>query len=304
MQFTIRTARADELSSALHFFYGHHAEAERELLVAGMLDAHHSGGISLAQSVIARSGPALVGVMLVQLQPDHSAFFWIPVVKEIPEASDIANELLQAACDSMARENVSFAQVILTPEGLNQTEFLQGHQFEQLAEISYLQRSLADAIPTQEQDFTLVLYNEHTNRDRFVKLLESTYQGTLDCASPTEDNDGHAALLGHRYSGTYTPEHWLIFEVAGEDVALLLLNDHPEQSAWEIVYMGVSPRFRGNGYGKMILVEGLARAARNGRDSVILAVDRSNHFAFKIYEAAGFVPIATGTVFSRSFLEG
>ncbi len=301
MPVTIKTALPEEWSSALHLFYQNEEIAERELLVQEMFEAHQNKRISLEHLLIAQQDETIVGVMLAQQQPDSSAFFWVPVVQERADAAAIANKLLQDACQRMKQKSISFAQIILTPEEIPQTELILNNGFEQLADICYLQRSFDLPLPTQSKKFSVVPFNEKVHRKRFAKLLESTYEGTLDCPAFTSVRNGEAALLSHQHSGLYTPEHWLLFEVEGEDVGLLLMNDHPDQSAWEIVYMGVSPMFRGRGYGKMILLEGLQNVATSGREFVLLAVDKENHFASAIYEEMGFFSIANRSVFLRHF---
>jgi GNAT superfamily N-acetyltransferase len=303
MEITIKAAVPAEYRSALDFYFQRETVADRKLLVQEKLDAHRDGVVSLEHMLVAHRAGRTLGVMLVQRQPDNSAFFWLPVVADSPDAETAASGLVRAACHSAERNGVSSAQVILPPEELHGTELLLAFKFSQLAEISYLQRSLDDPIPPLEGKCSIVPFEENVNRDRFARLLESTFEGTLDCPSLASAPDGSEALVSHQFAGIYTPERWMLFEVDGDDVGLLLINDHPEQSAWEIVYMGVSPRFRGRGYGRTIVVEGLRNMADCGRDSVLLAVDRNNHFASDIYEEMGFFPIANRTVFLRTFGE-
>ena len=308
MNITIKTASPDEWQLALSFFYHQHDAEERNLLVQQMLDSHHEGKVSLEQLLVAWQEKTIVGVMLLNQQPDSSVFFWMPVVKENDKANEIINQLLVDACQRMKQVEATYAQMVLMPEELDRSEQLLQNGFEQLATLSYLQRDLAESVMDEKEKRALdvtfdrvISFDESLYQTRFAKLIESTYEGTLDCPNFTADRDGESALLSHQNSGVFTPDYWLLFEVAGDDVGLLLLNDHPDQSAWEIVYMGVAPQFRGRGYGKKMLQAGLQKVTNSEREYMLLAVDCENRFASTIYENLGFVPIANRTVFLRYF---
>ena len=43
---------------------------------------------------------------------------------------------------------------------------------------------------------------------------------------------------------------------------MLLINEHPEQRAFEVVYVGVVPEARGRGYSREMLLEGIRDCAR------------------------------------------
>ena len=67
------------------------------------------------------------------------------------------------------------------------------------------------------------------------------------------------------------------------------MNDHPGQSSWEVVYLGVVRDCRGNALGRRMLAHGLAAARAAKRDAVLLAVDCRNDYAGKVYDDLKFV---------------
>ena len=77
---------------------------------------------------------------------------------------------------------------------------------------------------------------------------------------------------------------------------MLLMNDHPAQDAWEVVYMGVAADARGCGYGRAMLIDGLHAAQNAGRQSILLAVDAQNAPANRIYAELGFIEVASRAV--------
>ena len=46
-------------------------------------------------------------------------------------------------------------------------------------------------------------------------------------------------------SGDFDPARWKLYRVAGKDAGVLLVNAHPDQAAWEVVYVGVAHDCRG-----------------------------------------------------------
>lgn len=69
---------------------------------------------------------------------------------------------------------------------------------------------------------------------------------------------------------------------------MVLLNEHPEQSAVELVYFGVAPAARGRGYGQNALIHALNNATAMGRATRLPLVDSQNRFAINVYANLGF----------------
>ena len=90
-------------------------------------------------------------------------------------------------------------------------------------------------------------------------------------------------------SGEFDPSRWLLFRSRQRDAGVLLLNDHPQQDAWELVYLGVAPDCRGQGIGRAMLAHGLDMARAAKRACVLLAVDCRNEYASKVYDDLGFL---------------
>lgn len=137
------------------------------------------------------------------------------------------------------------------------------------------------------------------NAGRFARLVEATYQGSLDCPHLNGIRSGDEALLSHKLSGEFDPNCWLLYSLEGRDAGLILLNDHSDQSAVELVYLGVAADARGNGLGRAMLKEGFRQAAQRGRVVVFLAVDCQNHFANALYSEFDFTELARRQVMLR-----
>ena len=134
---------------------------------------------------------------------------------------------------------------------------------------------------------TAECYSEASHAD-FVRIVEGTYAGTLDCPALAELRSGEQLLEAHRATGQFHPETCCIYRTSGRDVGILLLAEHPDRDVWEVAYMGVVPESRGRGFGRAILTSAIDLVKRSGRATIEIAVDVANIPALRLYEALGF----------------
>ena len=139
------------------------------------------------------------------------------------------------------------------------------------------------------------------NHQRLARIVEATYQQTLDCPQLDGIRDVEDVLAGYRASGVFDASRWLIVRHDGADVGCLLLGDFPENDNWELVYMGVTPSARGHGWGIELVRYAQWRAGQAGRARLVLAVDAANGPAIRLYAAAGFQAWERRTVFVKIF---
>ena len=118
--------------------------------------------------------------------------------------------------------------------------------FEHLADLVFMERSLADPLPPESPvEFERLTYADATNHQQFARVIEQTYIETRDCPGLNGLRTGAEALLCHRSSGEFDASLWTLCHVDGADVGLLLFNFHPDRDAWEVVNMGIVPEARG-----------------------------------------------------------
>ena len=139
------------------------------------------------------------------------------------------------------------------------------------------------------------------NHDRLARLIEATYEGTLDCPRLNDVRRTDDILEGYRQTGAFDPERWLIVRHQGQDVGCLIVTDHPEHGSCELVYMGVAAAWRGHGWGKEIARFAQWLTARAGRPRLVLAVDAANAPAIDMYESVGFHAWDRRTVYAKVF---
>ena len=95
-------------------------------------------------------------------------------------------------------------------------------------------------------------------------------------------------IAGHRASGVFRPQSWWIAYEGQTPVGCVLSNDARMQHSAELIYLGVAPKFRGQGLGRVLLRRAVADAFDRGLTALTLAVDSRNHYALQLYQAAEF----------------
>src|SRR5690606_13719752 len=135
--------------------------------------------------------------------------------------------------------------------------------------------------------------------ERLAAVVEATYEATLDCPRLDGWRATADVLDGYRATGEYDPSRWLIVRHQGQDVGCLLLTEHGESGHWELLYMGLARPYRGRGWGLRLVERALQEVRRAGRQQLVLAVDRQNHPALRVYRRSGFVPWARRKVLAR-----
>jgi hypothetical protein len=154
------------------------------------------------------------------------------------------------------------------------------------------------------------------NRARLADVVEQTYEETRDCPSLGNMRNIEDVLTGYRSTGVFDPTRWLIVRDADRDVGCLLLNEHPGQGHpgqehpgpegatpghLELVYMGVVPAARGNGWGVHITRQAQWITRLAGLERLVLAVDAANRPALDMYSRCGFDAWDRRSVYLRFF---
>jgi ribosomal protein S18 acetylase RimI-like enzyme len=183
---------------------------------------------------------------------------------------------------------VQVAHVLEAPDLAEDETLLRGAGFRPLADLVYLaclEEHFPLSRPTSPLEFEAY---SPANHDRMARVVEATYVETLDCPALNGVRRIDDVLAGYRSTGEFVPDRWLLVVHQGEDVGCLLLADHPEQGHSELVYMGLVPTARGNGWGREITRHAQWLARRLGRRRLVLAVDESNLPAIRVYSILGF----------------
>ena len=303
---TVVTPATDERRiPALRLLFARFPVDEQETRLRDALAASERGSLDLKHLLLAEMDGMAVGSALVMLQSDGIALVWPPVVScGATDSTAVEDLLMQEICREIDDGPARLSQCLLAPDDDAETEILGRHGFERATDMFFLARALSSADATDSDRnhnptrIDVELYCPE-NADRFARLIELTYQGSLDCTYLNGIRSGDEAIASHKLFGRFDPARWELYSVDGVDAGVMLLNDHPDQDAVELVYLGVAPGARGQGLGRRMIRRGLAESARRGQAVIFLAVDCENRFANSLYGEFEFAELARRRVLLR-----
>jgi mycothiol synthase len=291
----VAPARPQEYEAALQLLFERLSPDECRINVKDVLRSLTGGRIVRHGLLTAWSEERLVGSILYAIQRDRTAFVWPPRTQAGETDGAIQDALVAALLAGVESAAAWIAQALLDPAARDDADALDRNGFRYLTDLRFLVHTLgglsqlADAEDSVESDVEIVTYEPGRDDDRFAQVLEQTYVGTRDCPEVGGRRSGANALYSHRMSGDFDPARWKLYQAAGKDAGVVLLNAHPEHSAWEVVYVGVAHDCRGLGLGRRMVTDALVAAKQAGQAVLLLAVDSRNDYASKVYDALGFV---------------
>jgi len=161
--------------------------------------------------------------------------------------------------------------------------------FRCLTDLIYLKRSLSikNPIVSVESMVEWTGYSEQ-HYELFKKIIMKTYIQSLDCPEMEDLRDMEDVMKSHRAAGKFDPRWWRLLLWNDQPAGVLLMTPLSCGTIMELTYMGVCPDTRGRGFGKNILIEALQCGREYGASSIVLAVDRRNHFARDLYRTFQF----------------
>jgi ribosomal protein S18 acetylase RimI-like enzyme len=277
-----RAHRAETLRFALANLPREEADAVREELLAG--EALGRGEILVVE---ATEGGQCSGAFAAWLLPGNSATVWAPHAK-----SDNRQAILAALGQGLVRElqagGARHAQAMLPVDADASAEALAACGFHWVADLRYLVCEQRHFPHVRPQLPFRIRPQAGEDLDRLAPLVEATYEGTLDCPALNGLRSTRDVLLGYRATGDYRSDWWFSTEFAGRPVGCLILADYPAAAQVELVYFGLIPEVRGQGFGELLVRWAQFVARDAGRSRIVLAVDARNQPAIDAYLRCGF----------------
>jgi ribosomal protein S18 acetylase RimI-like enzyme len=234
-----------------------------------------------------------------QPQPGGTARLWPP-----PSDSPWAQDLLRAAALWSQQQALHIVQAVIDTSDHEAARLLQENGFPWLVDLLYLGAATGGPADHAEGARGVAGETRLESIDRLPSprldaLMRTIEDGSLDCPGLHGVLSPSQAIEGFRHQGQFDPEHWCILRHRNQDAGALLLTSHPPTNAWELMYMGVLPQWRGHGLGARLIDEAFARAANAGAEQLLLSVDIRNEPALQLYERAGFRPYARRSLYAR-----
>jgi GNAT superfamily N-acetyltransferase len=254
-----------------------------------------NAGQSHEALIVALDGAKLVGAAWGQRQPGSTAILWLPhLVAGTGEV--IADRLNCAVAAALDDAGIRMTQALVTDRQSSAAKSLQSAGFTYLADLLYLSWEAAHAPAQAASEVAFEPYCEAAH-DRFVELIEQTYEATQDCAALNGRRPMNETIDGYRATGVFRPENWLFVRHGAKDVGVLLLADHGTSEHWELVYMGLVTAARGKRIGAAIVRHAQQLVHGAGVARLLLAVDAANSPAIKMYNESGFIAWDTRIVY-------
>ncbi|MCO6047252.1 GNAT family N-acetyltransferase [Aeoliella sp. ICT_H6.2] len=250
--------------------------------------------------IIAEDDGKLVGAAWLQPQVGRTATLWPPILRGDITDDQTLCKLAGAAVAASRSLPVDLVQLLLDKPSTGLVPLLEELEFEKLADLEYLmhtvpRRYLGDLDPDVTFDSPAM-----EQQELLEQLVKTTYEQTLDCPGLEGRRNIEDVLTGYQAVGEYDPKMWYIVRWRTEPVGVLLTAPYPDGDQWEIVYVGIAPRFRGRRLGKKILAHLTSLAAQRKVEYLVVAVDAANAPALRVYEQSGYVRWAERTAYIRS----
>jgi RimJ/RimL family protein N-acetyltransferase len=238
-----------------------------------------------------QTGTALrpTGLVLAVVLPGRTAIVMVPPHDALADSAAEQPRVLRHALAELAGRRLHYVQALVEPDAPSKQVALAASGFARLAPLLYLERDARYPWidPPDEDAARWITYSAATH-DTFGAVLLGTYEQSRDCPELAGLRPVDDILRSHQATGEFLPESWYVVEVDRAPAGCLLLTHLHERRVCEIVYMGVVPRFRQRGIGRLLLEQALARARATDARQVAVVVDERNVPARRLYERVGF----------------
>ena len=302
MTINVQNVSAEHRPLALRVLFARFPLEEQQARLAEALNSAERGQLKLDGLLLAEEADKPVGAALSMHQSDGVSLVWPPVVTcQTSNEKAVVDALMTQLCADIDAAGSRMAQALLSPQDDVETKLLERFGFAYATDMFFLARTLTPEDiarePTQSEIDHEIFHAG--NENRFASVIERTYRDSLDCPFLDGIRNGSDALVGHRISGRFDPAGWRLYRAGSEDVGVVLMNEHPDQNAIELVYFGIVPEFRGRGIGRILLADCLQAAAMTGRAVVFLSVDCGNVYANALYDELDFTELARRRIMIR-----
>ncbi len=288
----IRPVRPTELDAALRLLLAQHGRLADEATVRDFVQFTQDRQIPLGsiQVAVSTSGDQLHAACLPVISPGRTALLMTSPTDLSRAAATGLVGCVRNATELISVDQAHLVQILLDSVDSPAARGLRGLGFDDLATLIYLQRTLR-TIPSEPPlpaGCRLVHYSPE-NHEHFARGILASYEQSLDCALLHGRRQIEDVIVGHKASGIADPSLWccLVRESDNSELGVLLLSSVPVHAMMELVYIGLSPAARGQGWGDYLVRLALAKTAQQGLRVLTLAVDSVNTPATRLYHRHG-----------------
>jgi GNAT superfamily N-acetyltransferase len=231
---------------------------------------------------VARRGSDIAGVQVCTLLAGSACLFWLTAADD-----DCADALVEAGLQWARSAGCKFAQALAGDDELPGAERLLRHGFRAITRLHQFRHDLA---PLSDQPPPVLRCESYrpSLHAVFAATLERTYEGTLDCPELNGKRTIDEIIAGHRGQGRFNPDFWWLAYDAATPIGVVLLVGMPDETTWELAYLGIVPECRRRGLGRALTVHAMQMLRSSGARAMLLAVDARNEPALRLYQSLGF----------------
>ncbi|WP_254507828.1 GNAT family N-acetyltransferase [Anatilimnocola floriformis] len=250
-----------------------------------------------------------LGAVLVECLPGRAAVVMTPQIDAllpVSQRDELASALLLALDGVLQQQKILLAQALTERREHPTTAIFQAAGYRVASDLLYLAADLTGAanrripgFPIQPLELVAVSHDEDA---RWIRLIEQTYEKTLDCPAVDGLRPTRHVLQEYRDIGVPRTDWWFIARYNSEDIGCLILADHRPAAHAELVYMGLTPDMRGRGWGVHLAHQAQLIAATSGAQHLVLSVDAANLPALRHYQTAGFKFLEQRTVLVKAII--
>lgn len=200
------------------------------------------------------------------------------------------DQALATAGKTQAGGELDILQCLLEPRQRLHEQALRDAGWRRLAVLNYMRKQGLPALkPLRLSDASIqVTAWDEAHQPLFERAIEASYQQTLDCPGLLGLRRTQDILAGHMAAGLFCPGMWHVLHRGDEPVGVVLVNQVVGRQAAELVYLGLSPAWRGRGLALPLMEHAMGQAQAAGAQAMLLAVDQANVPALRLYKRLGF----------------
>lgn len=218
----------------------------------------------------------------------------------ISSIEDLSLRVLQRLNQWLVDRRIAFSQCLLDHPSPELVSLLTRAGYQQLCDLEFMV-SLRETWPADYKP-TGRMRCAHASKyaaSELARLVEATYQGSLDCPAMDGWRTIEDCLAGYAATGDSATDRWWVIETDDGPCGVLLTTEHRATRQWELMYVALLPNVRGRGLAREALEYLHHEARTSDADSVYLSVDASNVPAIRIYDLLGYQHLATRTIFAK-----
>jgi len=214
------------------------------------------------------------------------------------ETSQTAQQLISTLDEQFGNERVSLSMMALEESPTIASQWLETSGYESLCHVKTLCQPLPTANPVTPSSLEFISGAEN-QRAELASIIKATYRQSLDCPKLQQLRSIDDTLDGYQQQGLIPTNGWSFVHHDKALVGCLLMTAFPGESYWELTYLGLVPKARGQGWGTQILQQACSRAAESGADMLITTVDQANQPALAMYEQLGFMTVDQNEIYAK-----